>query len=329
MRLFFNPLFKISPQESIAQVSEGSWRNELEVASGKYHHAAAWFAILLDPLFAVTDYINIHENWFHIFILRVSVSLITLANLWVCRKLSLPSSYIAGVPLLLISLQNAYTYNFLDNDNTHLVGHNFNYMALIIGAAMFVLWHWLYSAIVIVISVFTTAYFIYNNPYLSLNEFFPNGGLLLCVVTIFMLVLIQTRYNLTVKEIKTRIALQISNEEVQLQNEELQAQEEIIRGINENLENLIHVRTLELKKKNQALEEYAFINAHKLRAPVASILGLINLIKKGNLDEDTRNMVSHLQLSADKLDAVVNSITKAIEKGDDYKDTSDQNQSLL
>jgi light-regulated signal transduction histidine kinase (bacteriophytochrome) len=42
----------------------------------------------------------------------------------------------------------------------------------------------------------------------------------------------------------------------------------------------VQERTRELEKKNKALEEYAFINAHKLRSQVASILGLINLISK-------------------------------------------------
>jgi signal transduction histidine kinase len=64
------------------------------------------------------------------------------------------------------------------------------------------------------------------------------------------------------------------------------------------------------------LEEYAFINAHNLRAPVASVLGLINLIKKVELDEEGKVIVQHLEESATKLDTVVNSITQAIERGD-------------
>ena len=44
------------------------------------------------------------------------------------------------------------------------------------------------------------------------------------VVSIFMIVLIRTRYDLTVKEIKARLALQQSNEEIQTQNEEIISQ---------------------------------------------------------------------------------------------------------
>ena len=109
--------------------------------------------------------------------------------------------------------------------------------------------------------------------------------------------------------------IQLKTEEIQAQNEEIMAQAEEIQGINENLEMLVKQRTAELEKKNKALEEYAFINAHKLRSPVASILGLVNLLAKSEQKEDTK-VIEHLKQSADKLDAIVRSITTAIEKAD-------------
>jgi len=105
-------------------------------------------------------------------------------------------------------------------------------------------------------------------------------------------------------------------EEIELKTHEIQAQAEEIKGINENLESLVKVRTSELERKNKALEEYAFINAHQLRAPVASILGLIHLMQKLDLSDDEKIYLEHLQQSAKKLDSVVSSITEAIERGD-------------
>jgi len=111
-------------------------------------------------------------------------------------------------------------------------------------------------------------------------------------------------------------------EEIESKTHEIQAQAEEIKGINENLEGLVKERTNELEKKNKALEEYAFINAHELRAPVASILGLIHLMQKLDLKEDEKVYVDHLKESAKKLDAVVTSITEAIERGDFMKPIS-------
>ncbi len=297
-----------------SQIPSSSWKQELEKSSSKYHLVAAWIAIIFDPVFAITDYYNIPDSWSHVFVLRLSVSAITLTALLVRKKFNLPSFYIIAIPFLLISLQNAYTYSLIvDKD---LLGHNLNYMALFIGAAMFVAWDWPYSVVIVFISTLATVFFLYTNPVLETNEFFVKGGLLLIVSAIFMIVLVRTRYDLTVKEIKARIALQLSNEEIKAQNHEIQAQAEEIRGINENLEGIVRSRTAELEKKNKALEEYAFINAHKLRAPVASILGLVNLLHKIPTSEEGKSVMEHLQLSTDKLDAIVNSITKAIERGD-------------
>jgi signal transduction histidine kinase len=211
------------------------------------------------------------------------------------------------ITFFMISLQNAFIYKFIDNAN--FLGQNLNYMALMIGASMFLIWPLTYSVIVVLVSTVATFYFIRTNPQLDVNQFFLNGGLLLAASAIFMMIQIRTRYDLTVKEIKARLALKASNEEIQAQAEE-------IRGINDNLELLVRQRTMELEKKNKALEEYAFINAHKLRAPVASILGLVNLITKQPLNQETRDITEHLKDSTQKLDAIVGSITKAIEKGE-------------
>lgn len=103
------------------------------------------------------------------------------------------------------------------------------------------------------------------------------------------------------------------------QKAEIEAQSEEIHSINNNLENLIKKRTEELENKNKALEAYAFITAHKLRAPLASILGLVSLINRVKLSPDDQVLVNHLNDSAKKLDDVVHSVMDAI----DGKEKSD------
>ncbi len=110
--------------------------------------------------------------------------------------------------------------------------------------------------------------------------------------------------------------IQLQKEEIMTQNEEISSQSEEILVINENLENLVKERTQELERKNKILEEYAFINAHKLRSPVATILGLINLFSKTKLDTEGEEINRRLQHTANELDDIVRTITKAIERGE-------------
>jgi ligand-binding sensor domain-containing protein len=128
--------------------------------------------------------------------------------------------------------------------------------------------------------------------------------------------LLEDKRILEEKVTERTLEIQQQAEEIQAQNEEIQSQAEEIMGINDNLEELVKARTAELEKKNKAAEESAFIIAHELRAPVASVLGLVNLIKKCELSEEAKTIVTHMEDSAEKLEVVVRNITKAIEKGD-------------
>src|SRR6185436_20263292 len=88
-------------------------------------------------------------------------------------------------------------------------------------------------------------------------------------------------------------------------NEELQ-------GLNKNLEARIEDRTHQLTIQNQKLIEYAFLNAHKLRAPISSILGLINLVGQSKPEEYT-TILSHLKTCGNQLDQITREISKTLE----------------
>ncbi|MEJ0057210.1 MAG: hypothetical protein WDN75_17075 [Bacteroidota bacterium] len=118
--------------------------------------------LIFDPLFAVTDYLNIHESWKSLLIIRLVVSFLTGMTLLLRKKLNHPSFYLVLVPFILISLQNAYTYRVIDE--THLIGHNLNYLALLIGGSMFIMWNLRISLFVLVVSALATTAFITLNP---------------------------------------------------------------------------------------------------------------------------------------------------------------------
>ena len=291
----------------VSRISKESWKSELEAISWKYVTIACWVGAIFDPIFGFTDYLNIPEHWQDLFIARLFVSIVTLSALYFRKQLGLSAAAVVFVPCFLISIQNAIVYRFIGPQ--HILGQNLNYMALMIGASLFVLWRWTYSVLMVLIGAAATAFFIYQNPLLPVDKFFLNGGLLLAASGAFMVILINARYNLTVREIKTRLALADSVSVLQSQAEE-------IKSINENLERLVLDRTSELEAKNKAIKEYTFITAHKLRAPVASVLGLISIFRSFEIKEEAKEAIEHLESSANMLDSIVQSMVRAIEKGD-------------
>lgn len=71
----------------------------------------------------------------------------------------------------------------------------------------------------------------------------------------------------------------------------------------------IHERKIyseKMKKQNESLKEIAFVQAHEVRGPLASILGLINLMKS---DEGPKSEYVHLlEVSAKQLDSRISKI---------------------
>lgn len=66
----------------------------------------------------------------------------------------------------------------------------------------------------------------------------------------------------------------------------------------------------QLKKYNEKLEEIAFKASHEVRAPVASILGLMQLIDFNNLSEENRTALEYMKDSVAKLDHTIRNIVK-------------------
>jgi signal transduction histidine kinase len=95
---------------------------------------------------------------------------------------------------------------------------------------------------------------------------------------------------------------------------ELRQKNQIIEHLNKSLETKVERRTRLLKEQNSKLMEYAFINAHVLRAPVSRILGLINLLRKPNSDTDEKEIIRLLEESSLELDKVVRNLSSTLQE---------------
>src|SRR5688572_15485882 len=104
-------------------------------------------------------------------------------------------------------------------------------------------------------------------------------------------------------------AIQNKNEELRASEEELQASSEELKQINENLNNLVKFRTQTILEQNKKIIHHAFINAHKVRGPLARILGLVHLMKQES--DETRNgkeLLHRLDISANELDEILKEV---------------------
>jgi signal transduction histidine kinase len=114
--------------------------------------------------------------------------------------------------------------------------------------------------------------------------------------------------------IKVNTEIKDKNEELKASEEQLLSSSEKLRRINENLNQLVENRTAALKEQNEKLLQHAFINAHKVRGPLARILGMVDLFgKEVKLTTSADEMLYHLGASAQELDQVLREVRANLE----------------
>ena len=114
-------------------------------------------------------------------------------------------------------------------------------------------------------------------------------------IDFFVIALIITAFLIYLKDRLITYRTRISHRHQQLrqlsltlqkQNDELHESQEETLSINENLESIVERHIKGIEEKNRELGEYAFINAHLLRAPICRMLGIINLMEIEGSDAD-------------------------------------------
>ncbi len=207
------------------------WQSEMNRVATRYHLIGSWVAIILNPLWFVADYFTIPEFWENFLFVRLSVSAITLLAFLVRKRINLSSELLIAIPLLGISIQNAYMWSVMDIPT--LQKHAFAYLAVIIAAGMLVLWKPIWTIVVLILSVLANWFFFHYFSVLSVEEILINGGLLVLTVGIISVVLIQSRYALTKKEIIARLALVVTIDKLEVQKELIEEKNrEITSSIN-------------------------------------------------------------------------------------------------
>ncbi|WP_448518914.1 GAF domain-containing protein [Rhodoflexus sp.] len=111
------------------------------------------------------------------------------------------------------------------------------------------------------------------------------------------------------------IALIKKTNEAETMNEELNALNEELQTINETLEQRVEERTRQLEIQNQQLREYAFINSHVLRAPLARIRGLLYLMTHDPNASNDRELIEILIREANELDMITTKISDILHDG--------------
>ena len=109
-------------------------------------------------------------------------------------------------------------------------------------------------------------------------------------------------------------AIALQNKKLAEVNAIIGLQKDEIQHQNARLEQEVEKRTAELVQHIRQLEQYSFVTAHNLRAPVARIIGLCQLIQMQDCDSsETRGIIDRLATSSQELDLVFRELSTILD----------------
>lgn len=145
----------------------------------------------------------------------------------------------------------------------------------------------------------------------------------LTTLLIFAIVLILYLRNKSIQLKSAHVKLKQQKEEIEDKQKSISSKSldlarvnKELHSLNKNLEQRVMERTQKLNDRNRQIAEFTYYNSHKLRAPVASVLGLINvmeLAKDGKIDPI---LLNHLKTSSMELDKVIFNLKNLLELDD-------------
>lgn len=139
----------------------------------------------------------------------------------------------------------------------------------------------------------------------SLLIFAIATGLLL--TTILVIVLFQFNRS-HLKANQTLVAL---NSEINAQKEKITQQSQALKEVNQHLEEIVMERTRELKIQNEKLLNFASHNSHKVRGPLARILGLIYAVEEKYIT-DFEFVMKNIGIASREMDLVIAEINEIL-----------------
>ena len=86
----------------------------------------------------------------------------------------------------------------------------------------------------------------------------------------------------------------------------------VIEAVSMNITDITKRKEIEsaIRQQNNQLKKIAWIQSHKIRKPVANILGLIPLFDRNQLQEEDQVLLDHLKISTAELDSYIREIVK-------------------
>ncbi len=101
------------------------------------------------------------------------------------------------------------------------------------------------------------------------------------------------------------------NVTLMIENEQITGTQSVLKDITEvkKKENELKKLINELTNRNNEMMQFNYIVSHNLRAPIANIIGLCNIIGLASTENELENMLEHIRSSSVKIDEIIKDLS--------------------
>lgn len=146
-------------------------------------------------------------------------------------------------------------------------------------------------------------------------------GTFLCLMIMLWIIIQLKRSNTKIQQLLTEqirmtdaYAWEVESKRYELVTnlEVLSMEHRQVKQLNDRLGTEVTMATCAMSRQNKRIDEYHFINSHNLRAPVARILGLAQLLQPDQLSPSNLGVIQRLTVEAKELDSIVHQIQQKL-----------------
>ena len=284
---------------------------ELGSKISKQHIIACWVAIAVNTIWSLYSYLLYFENNLLYLAVGISISFIIFAAIKLKERLQISPQLLGMIPMFLMTSYFSFTYSHLDLHEFQQF--TYIYVAMFLGAGMFLLWSIEYSVITIITTLIANIFFFKLFSSLNFDQIMINGGILSISTAFFMIISIHTRYKSVLRDVYSKIALIDKQEELK----KAEAESRLLFSHNPNPMLIYSLDDLSILDVNEIMiEKYGYTKEEFLKMTISQLRKENDAEKLLQDIEDVKNGIEkvsewiHLQKNGDEI--IVEVIAKSI-----------------
>ncbi|MBS1523353.1 MAG: hypothetical protein JST50_20300 [Bacteroidetes bacterium] len=279
---------QINKDELLKEITKKAWYQT---------NIVIWSIIFLFPLFSIIDFIYTPGLWLQFFIVRLIIVLVIYMLFNVYQNKGQKYRLLLHVAFFLLSASCALMCTLVNSQDLSV--YFLLYSVVILFFNLQVFWEPINSFVQTLVAILLLTLFFNLFADYGADIFINNGGQYFFIVAIISCLIPNARYKVIMRDVRSSILIEKSNEQLKEQN----------RDISEK-NNIIDMQYEKLRRLDEQKNSFINIAGHDLKNLIGSIIMSNNMVKEeeDRLSNDQKEFVGYIGESAEKMQYMLNKL---------------------